>query len=504
MSPHEKPERLTELAYGDQAPSEWGLKPGFVHVTDRPADLDSALGPTHFPHRQVVRRVRSLRERIAPLAITLGALDLLCLAVLVTASGVDRRVTAALAGGLVLSRWSQRLYRPRVLISWLDDLPRSLASLAMVSGACAVVFSLAGVNVVADPVFVRAVAGFAVLNELLRMVCMATFRQARRRLAVGERTLILGAGVVGRALADAMTEWPEMGLRPVGFIDADPQHDLDVEVPVLSRMPSELADVIRQHRVGTVVVSFALTREAALVDTVITAHQMDCTVLVVPRMYELQQDGPGVDRLRGYPLVRLNADPTSRPSWWFKRLLDLTLAAVALLVVSPVLAVAFVAVLIESGRPLLFHQTRVGLDSKPFRIHKIRSLRPESPEEEQTRWSIATDRRVGAVGRLLRKTSIDELPQLWNILCGQMSFVGPRPERPGFVELFSIQHERYWARHRVPVGLTGLAQVNGLRGDTSIADRARFDNYYIANWSLWLDLRILVLTVKEVVRGSGA
>jgi lipopolysaccharide/colanic/teichoic acid biosynthesis glycosyltransferase len=118
-------------------------------------------------------------------------------------------------------------------------------------------------------------------------------------------------------------------------------------------------------------------------------------------------------------------------------------------------------------------------------------------------WNIAADPRVSRIGHMLRRTSIDELPQLWNIVRGQMSLVGPRPERPTFVERFEQEHERYWARHRVPVGLTGLAQVNGLRGDTSISDRARFDNYYIANWSLWLDAKVLLLTLREVFGGRG-
>jgi exopolysaccharide biosynthesis polyprenyl glycosylphosphotransferase len=252
------------------------------------------------------------------------------------------------------------------------------------------------------------------------------------------------------------------------------------------------------------VVSFALTREADLVDTVITAHKMRCAVLVVPRLFELHHDGPDVERLRGYPLVRLRTDPTTRISWWVKRGFDVLLALLALVLLAPLLTVAAIAVLLESGRPVLFHQTRIGLDSTPFDLVKLRSLRPDSELESQTTWSIANDSRVGKVGRFLRRTSIDELPQLWNILKGEMSFVGPRPERPGYVELFSMEHERYWARHRVPAGLTGLSQVNGLRGDTSIEERARYDNYYIANWSLWLDLRILLLTVREVLRGSGA
>jgi lipopolysaccharide/colanic/teichoic acid biosynthesis glycosyltransferase len=157
-------------------------------------------------------------------------------------------------------------------------------------------------------------------------------------------------------------------------------------------------------------------------------------------------------------------------------------------------------VLLESGRPVLFAQVRIGLDGRPFRIYKLRSLKPVNEQEAATTWNVVGDPRIGPVGRLLRRTSLDELPQMWNVMRGEMSLVGPRPERPGFVEQFSTEHERYWARHRVPPGLTGLAQVNGLRGDTSIADRARYDNYYIANWSLWLDLKIILLTARELLR----
>lgn len=475
-----------------------------LHLTAPPAPpAKVAVTDETMARHSTLRRRRPLRERVSATAVGLCLADLLCLAGLVIWSGAPWARAGTFGVLLLLTRSAQRLYRPRVRLSWLDDLPRSLGSLAIATGVCSVGFTLAGGAGRLDLLFLRGVAGYVVADEALRLAVLAGARLARRLFAIGDSTLILGAGVVGRALCTSMLEAPELGLRPVGFIDPDPRQGKDTDMPVLSRSRSDLADVIKRHKVGTVVVSFAASREAELVDTVITAHQMDCKVLVVPRMYELHHDGPDVERLSGYPLVRLNSDPTSRPAWWLKRLLDVALAAVAMVLLSPVLVVAALAVYIESGRPLFFHQVRVGLDSTPFRIHKLRSLRPETEAESQNRWSIATDRRVGKVGRFLRKTSIDELPQLWNILRGDMSFVGPRPERPGFVEVFSIEHERYWARHRVPVGLTGLAQVNGLRGDTSIADRARFDNYYIANWSLWLDVRIVVLTIREVVRGAG-
>jgi lipopolysaccharide/colanic/teichoic acid biosynthesis glycosyltransferase len=154
---------------------------------------------------------------------------------------------------------------------------------------------------------------------------------------------------------------------------------------------------------------------------------------------------------------------------------------------------------VESGRPVIFRQVRVGVNGRTFVLYKIRSVRPDAVDDSATRWSVAGDRRVGPVGRFLRRSSVDELPQLWNVVRGDMALIGPRPERPVFVAEFSALHDLYWARHRVPAGLTGLAQVHGLRGDTSIADRARYDNYYIANWSLWLDLKIIILTVGELL-----
>ena len=422
--------------------------------------------------------------------------------------GADGRMwlPAAFGASLLLMRGSLSLYRPRLHLSWIDDLPRSAATTVVAGGITTSVAALVPLSAGATAHFARALMLFGAANETLRLLCMIAGRYLRRNGQLGHPTLIMGAGEVGQALGSVLVSRPELGLAAVGYIDPDPRDLTPMHggLRVLSRDPGDLAAMINAHEIDTVVVSFALTREAQLLDTIITAHSLGCTLLIVPRMFEVHQDGPDVERIGGYPVVRLRPDPTSRPTWWIKRTLDVGLAAIALVLLSPVLAVCALAVLVESGRPVLFHQTRVGLDGIPFRIHKLRTLKPESEHESQTRWSIADDCRLGTVGRVLRRTSLDEVPQLWNILRGEMSFVGPRPERPGFVEAFSVEHARYWARHRVPTGLTGLAQVNGLRGDTSIADRARFDNYYIANWSVWLDIKILALTVREVVRGSGS
>lgn len=434
----------------------------------------------------------------------LVAADLLALAAAMAAVPLPASREAVFVATALLSRACLRLYRRRLHLSVLDELPRALGSVLIAAGALLAVAALAPVPTATPPRLLGLVAAFAAASLVAHAGIFATIRTIRRRRGATERTLIIGAGRVGTVLAHALLEHPELGMRPVGFADADaltaPQQ---LPLPVLATDLSRLSRVLVDARATTVVIAFSADRESHLVDTVITAHQGGCDVLVVPRMFELHHDGPDVERVRGIPLIRLRPDPTLRPTWWVKRVLDVSIGVLGLVIVFPLLAVLALAALVESGRPVLFWQERVGLDHRLFRLCKFRSMRPRDETESATQWTIANDPRVGPVGRFLRRTSLDELPQLWNIARGDMSLVGPRPERAAFVRRFSHEHERYWARHRVPVGLTGLAQVNGLRGDTSIRERARYDDYYIADWSLWLDVKIVLLTVREVLRGGG-
>lgn len=187
-----------------------------------------------------------------------------------------------------------------------------------------------------------------------------------------------------------------------------------------------------------------------------------------------------------------------------KRAIDAVLATAGLLLAAPVMAACALAVRLSDGPGVIFRQERVGRHGRPFVLLKFRTLRPADVQESATRWNVASDGRMSRVGRMLRRTSLDELPQLWNVLRGDMSMVGPRPERPFFVAQFSRAHPGYQARHRMPVGITGLAQVNGLRGDTSIEERARFDNRYIETWSLWQDACVLARTAGSLFRLGGS
>jgi exopolysaccharide biosynthesis polyprenyl glycosylphosphotransferase len=209
------------------------------------------------------------------------------------------------------------------------------------------------------------------------------------------------------------------------------------------------------------------------------------------------------DRIGSIPIMRILAPTLRGPTRLVKRVFDIVVSGALLILLSPLLMLCAAAVRIEGGRGVIFRQARVGRNGETFDCLKFRSMRPVSTIESARNWSIANDRRVGPVGRLLRRTSFDELPQLWNILRGDMTLVGPRPERPYFVEQFSAEYDVYAHRHRVQAGLTGLAQVSGLRGDTSIADRAQYDNFYIENWSLWLDIKIILRTFFEVLFARG-
>lgn len=412
-------------------------------------------------------------------------------------------ITAALVLATVALYASAGLYRPRLSMSVLDDLPL-LAMRAVVASALVVAEIIAfGGRRHGDRALIAA-AVMTVAIVMARSACYALVRWARRTGRISHPTLVIGAGQVGATLGRQLLDHREYGLRPLGFLDADPLiAAADLPLPLLGG-PDLLSQILESVRINTVVVSFSATRESTMVDVIRTCDRLKCEIFFVPRLYELQAVSRDVQDVWGIPLVRLRRSAYRTLSWKCKRLFDLLGSGIALLLLSPVLVACTVAVRLEGGPGVLFRQERVGLDGRPFELLKFRSMRPADDDESKTRWSVATDDRVGRVGRFLRRTSLDELPQLWNVLRGDMTLVGPRPERPHFVAQFSGSMPRYLARHRVPAGLTGWAQIHGLRGDTSIEERAQFDNRYIENWSLWSDIKILLRTAASVFRGSGS
>lgn len=313
----------------------------------------------------------------------------------------------------------------------------------------------------------------------------------------GQPTLILGAGQTAVRIAHHLLDNPKLGLCPVGFLDRI--DDPTLPLPIVGDA-ADLAAVAQRVGARQVIVAYGQVPEAEMVGIIRACHSLDVDVWVVPRFFELGLTGPRAveDDLWGIPVTKAPRAALRTYQWRLKRVFDVVVSACALLLLGPLMAVLALAVKLTSPGPVFFRQQRVGQGGRIVEVLKFRSLRMN--DDCDTTWNVTADDRVTAIGRLIRPTSLDETPQLLNVLRGDMSLVGPRPERPFFVAEFSTTIARYDDRHRVPVGVTGLAQVNGLRGDTSIEERARFDNAYIENWSLWGDVVILFRTVVAVVR----
>ncbi|MEU3839103.1 exopolysaccharide biosynthesis polyprenyl glycosylphosphotransferase [Streptomyces sp. NPDC028635] len=320
----------------------------------------------------------------------------------------------------------------------------------------------------------------------------------RRRAALLRRprpALVVGPAPAAQRVAAAVLRHPRCGVRPVGVVAEHPEGADGL--PVLTT-GEEVRRALLQNGVRDVLAVHPALRSAQ--GPLLRAlAESGCTV------WELDADCPSYasrDQLAGFACRRLPLGaPRTSPG---KRLLDVAVAAALLVPAGPVLLVCAAVLRITGGPGVLFRQERIGKDGRPFTLLKFRTHRPVDAHEAATRWSVAGDGRMSPFCRVLRRTSLDELPQLWNVFRGDMSLVGPRPERPYFVARFSQTHPGYAARHRMPAGLTGLAQINGLRGDTSIEDRARFDNAYIDNWSLWQDVCILLRTAAALLRPSGS
>jgi exopolysaccharide biosynthesis polyprenyl glycosylphosphotransferase len=383
-------------------------------------------------------------------------------------------------------------YQSRITLS----AGREAAALAACAVAPFVVLALARVPGVSTATLVLAGAITAAGFLVVRSGLYSAVRRLRTRGWFAQRTLFIGAGQVSANLASTLEEHPEYGLLPVGFLDeVDPA---GLPLPLFGGV-GMLRMVLSEERIDRVVVAFGVTRESDMVDVFRACESASVEIHVLPRFYELATavSNRTVDDVWGYPLLRLRRSVLRRNARAVKRTFDASVAAATLLVVSPLYAVIAAAVKLTSPGPVHFRQQRVGERGVIVEVLKFRSMRVNTRSD--VHWNPGNDA-VTRIGRVLRVTGLDELPQLWNILKGDMSLVGPRPERPFFVEQFKAEIPRYDDRHRVPVGLTGLAQVHGLRGDTSIDERARLDNQYIENWSLWRDIVILFQTVSAVVR----
>ncbi len=334
-------------------------------------------------------------------------------------------------------------------------------------------------------------------RELVREVL-----ERRWRAGIGlKRVLIAGAGDLGRLIADKLLEHRELGFKVVGFLDdrAAGDHIGYRGLPLLGTL-ADADEIIQQEKIDHVYVTLPLEEHVKMLGLVEATNREGVDVHVVPDLLQFIALRARLENLDGVPIISLNDVPLRGFNSVLKRVIDVAASASALVVLAvPFLIIAWLIRRTSEG-PVFYTQERMGLDGKAFHVYKFRSMYVGAEDETGPIWARENDPRCTPVGRWLRRWDLDELPQFWTVLRGDMSIVGPRPERPYFVEQFKHRIPQYMLRHKVKAGITGWAQVNGWRGNTSLEKRIEYDLYYIENWSVALDIKIMWLTVLKGIQ----
>jgi exopolysaccharide biosynthesis polyprenyl glycosylphosphotransferase len=449
----------------------------------------------------------------------------------------------ALPAFALLSLYLRGMYRSRLRALPLDGLAPGLGAVSVAVMAAIVLGVVVNGHAPQQAYWLRGWVLALVAVGVGRAALAFSQRLARSRGLIGRPVLILGAGVVGSQVARRLESHPEYGLRPLGFLDDHPRMASEVgesDVPVVGTV-DDVDQVVASTGVRHLIVAFSSATDSRVSALIRRCQELGVEVSVVPRMFDTINNRVGYESVGGLPLLSFSSISPKGGQFAVKHAVDRVLATLLLLALSLVMACVALAVRLTSPGPVLFRQRRVGRDGKLFDLYKFRSMRMSESGDgvggdgdlsddsdlplldsrvgpvtmangrDDTAFGAGTDTAPGGVegtdrrtvvGRFIRRTALDELPQLINVIRGEMSLVGPRPERPEFVDLFREEVARYGDRHRVKSGITGWAQVHGLRGNTSLAERVEWDNYYIAHWSLGLDLRILLLTVLVLFRDA--
>jgi Undecaprenyl-phosphate glucose phosphotransferase len=326
--------------------------------------------------------------------------------------------------------------------------------------------------------------------------------ERRWRAGIGlKHVLIAGIGDLGRLVADKIIEHRELGYKVVGFIDerAVDDHIGYRGLPLLGTL-AEAGEVLQRERIDQLYIALPLEEHVKMLALVESANREIVEVKVVPDLLQVMALRARLEDLDGVPMINIHDVPLRGFNTVLKRGVDIALSLSALVVLWIPMTLVGLLVRLTSPGPALYRQERMSLDGQSFWVWKFRSMHGDAEGATGPVFARVNDTRVTAVGRWLRRFSVDELPQLWNVLVGDMSLVGPRPERPFFVEQFKHRIPQYMLRHKVKAGLTGWAQVNGWRGNTSIEKRIEYDLYYIENWSVWLDFKILWMTLVKFHR----
>ena len=327
--------------------------------------------------------------------------------------------------------------------------------------------------------------------------------ESRLRARYPQRVLIVGAGDMGRMILQSIRQSPRLGYQAVGFVDDTAGRQEIGGLPVLGAIEN-LSLIIREKGIDQVIVGLPGAHHEQLLEIISQCDSERVTTRVFPDLFQIMASEVSIDDLNGMPLLTVRDIALRGWRLTLKRAMDLVVSAVGLVLISPFMMMISLFIKLDSPGPVFYVQKRMGLDAKPFPMIKFRSMRRDAEERTGPVWATKDDPRRTRLGAFLRRFSIDELPNLINVLFGQMSLVGPRPERPVFVEQFKQVVPRYMERHKEKAGMTSWAVVNGLRGDTSIIERTKYDLWYVENWSLLLDIKILLMTFLNVLRDENA
>jgi exopolysaccharide biosynthesis polyprenyl glycosylphosphotransferase len=411
------------------------------------------------------------------------------------------------AVAVVLTFFIYRLYYIPRAISRVDQFYSVFAAVSvgtMMSVAVST-FVFKGDDVVLD--YPRAMIMYAwLLSIVLIMLGRVTHQQMRhwlRRRGLGkDRLLLVGSGETARIILQRIAWSPKLGYELIGVVNGTEDVSAMLDVPLVGK-PEDLPDLIEKHSIDEVIIAMPEEGHRETMKVISYCERGRVSIKIFPDVFQFITSQASIDELGGLPLLSVRDFALRGYMLIFKRLMDIVGSVVGLIFLSPLMLLVAVAIKLESPGPVFFVQERMGLDGKPFMMLKFRSMRRDA-EKDGPGWTTENDPRRTRIGTILRKIEIDELPNLINVFLGEMSLVGPRPEQAHYVEQFHQIVPRYMERHREKGGMAGWAQVNGLRGDTSISERTKYDLWYSENWSILLDIKIVLRTIWQLFERSSA
>jgi len=397
-----------------------------------------------------------------------------------------------------------RLYHRRRALSHIDELS-AIATATSIGTLIAVAFvSLIYKN---DFDYPRLMVVYAWLLTIIFVfighILHSRWQRSMQAKGFGStRVLIVGAGEIGRIILQKIQRSPGLGYRVIGFVDDNVNQNTVLGTPVLGRI-KDIPSIIDKHDIEEVIIAMPEASHQEILSIINMCDRSQLNIKVFPDLFQIMAGEISIGDLEGLPLLTVRDVALRGWKLTLKRAMDVVGASIALVLLSPLMLLIAVLIKLDSPGPVFYVQERMGLDARPFPMLKFRSMRQDA-DANGPGWTTRDDPRRTRFGAFMRRYSLDELPQFINVLLGHMSLVGPRPEQPYYVEQFRRSIPRYMERHREKAGITGWAQIHGLRGDTSIAERTKYDLWYIENWSLWLDIKIILKTLVRLFSDRSA